>query len=114
MLIVLTSSSVEGYSSITDHKGTSNTAAGEVYRESTGRVAEHDTLSMRALSLLQALSVMSLCHHHAIVLCCCIMFSSPAVTMRIAEGREEQPHWVVKREEVELTEEVVPEEAGER
>ena len=27
--------------------------------------------------------------------------------MRIAEGREEQPHWVVKREEVELTEEVV-------
>ena len=27
--------------------------------------------------------------------------------MRIAEGREEQPHWVVRREEVELTEEVV-------
>ena len=27
--------------------------------------------------------------------------------MRIAEGREGQPHWVVKREEVELTEEVL-------
>ena len=27
--------------------------------------------------------------------------------MRIAEGREEQPHWVVRREEVELTEEVL-------
>ena len=27
--------------------------------------------------------------------------------MSIAEGREEQPHWVVRREEVELTEEVV-------
>ena len=26
--------------------------------------------------------------------------------MNIAEGREEQPHWVVRREEVELTEEV--------
>ena len=25
----------------------------------------------------------------------------------IAEGREEQPHWVVRREEVELTEEVL-------
>ena len=27
--------------------------------------------------------------------------------MSIAEGREEQPHWVVRREEVELTEEVL-------
>ena len=27
--------------------------------------------------------------------------------MSIAEGREEQPHWVVRREEVELTEEVM-------
>ena len=27
--------------------------------------------------------------------------------MRFDDGREEQPHWVVRREEVELTEEVV-------
>ena len=27
--------------------------------------------------------------------------------LRIADGREEQPHWVVRREEVELTEEVL-------
>ena len=27
--------------------------------------------------------------------------------MRIAEGRDEQPHWVVRREEVELTEKVL-------
>ena len=27
--------------------------------------------------------------------------------MKIGEGREEQPHWVVRREEVELTEEVL-------
>ena len=27
--------------------------------------------------------------------------------MSIAEGREEQPHWVVRKEEVELTDEVV-------
>ena len=33
--------------------------------------------------------------------------SSPYQHLSIAEGREEQPHWVVRREEVELTEEVV-------
>ena len=39
----------------------------------------------------------------SLLLYSCIQLS----VMRIAEGREEQPHWVVRREEVELTEEVL-------
>ena len=38
---------------------------------------------------------------------CCFLISIQLSVMSIAEGREEQPHWVVRREEVELTEEVL-------
>ena len=63
---------------------TANTRGQEEVQQLRQQVSDSDIIVQYSHSRLRQLSVMS-----------------------IAEGREEQPHWVVRREEVELTEEVV-------